>query len=239
MNKKLNISIIIPTYNEGDHIQKLVSFLLENGQNHISEIIVSDGGSDDNTLTKAEKSGAITLKSPKKGRAFQMDYGTSFSTGDILYFIHADTVPPSTFVSDIHKAVKKGYDFGRYRTQFNTKSTLLKINAFFTRFDWFICYGGDQSLFIKKEFYHRINGFDTSMEIMEDYEIIERGKRYGKYKILHKNILVSSRKYYNNSWLKVLCTHQKVIRLYKKGTSQADLVSAYKQMLKPSNFERN
>lgn len=231
MTEKLNISIIIPTYNEEDNIQHLVSFLHENGKNHISEIIISDGGSNDNTLTEAKNSGALALSAPQKGRAFQMDYGASFSTGNVLYFVHADTIPPASFVEDISDAFQKGYDFGRFRTQFNSSYPLLKINAFFTRFDWFICYGGDQSLFIKKAFYQQINGFTTSMQIMEDYEIVTRGKQYGNYKIIQKDTLVSARKYHKNSWLKVLRTHKKVVQMYKKGISEDDIISTYRKML--------
>lgn len=239
MAETLNISIIIPTYNEESTIQHLVSFLHENGKNHISEIIISDGGSNDNTLIKAQNSGAIALKAPQKGRAFQMDYGASFSTGNILYFVHADTIPPASFVDDISDAFHKGYDFGRFRTQFNSSSLLLKINAFFTRFDWFICYGGDQSLFINKDFYQRINGFNTSMKIMEDYEVVTRGKQYGNYIVIQKDTLVSARKYNKNSWIRVLCTHLKIVKMYKKGASQEDLISTYQSRLDLSTFERN
>ncbi|MEO6538796.1 MAG: glycosyltransferase, partial [Ferruginibacter sp.] len=95
------ISIIIPTYNESELIGKLINFLKEFGNKDISEIIISDGGSTDNTAEIAKNAGAQVIISPQKGRAAQMNFGASMATSDILYFIHADTLPPPSFFTDI------------------------------------------------------------------------------------------------------------------------------------------
>jgi glycosyltransferase involved in cell wall biosynthesis len=115
------ISAIIPTYNEADNIAKLINFLLTNGKNDLLEIIISDGGSVDNTLQQAKNLRVTALVSPKKGRAAQMNYAASIAKGDILYFIHADTIPPVSFVDDIYTAIAEGYSLGRYRTIFDSK----------------------------------------------------------------------------------------------------------------------
>jgi rSAM/selenodomain-associated transferase 2 len=226
------LSIIIPTYNEEENIAKLVTFLLSNAQKDQVEIIISDGGSSDNTLNAAENAGAIGILSPKKGRAAQMNYGASVAKGNILYFVHADSFPPATFINDISKAITDGYELGRYCTKFDSKKTVLKFNAFFTRFDLFMCYGGDQTLFIKKLLFQNIKGFDETMLIMEDYEIITRAREKAKYKIIPKDALVSARKYDTNSWFTVQKANYTIIRLYKKGASQAQMVEAYKKMLR-------
>ncbi|MEJ7827817.1 MAG: glycosyltransferase, partial [Segetibacter sp.] len=132
------------------------------------EVIISDGGSEDNTLEEARKAGAEAVLSPAKGRAGQMNYGVSISKGDVLYFIHADCYPPSTFVNEIEKAIDQGFDLGRYCTKFNFKKSILKLNAWFTRFDLFICMGGDQTLFIKRSLFNLCNGFREDMKIMEE-----------------------------------------------------------------------
>ena len=117
----MTISIIIPVYSEAENIGRLISYLVQYKNESVIEIMVVDAGSTDDTLDIARREGAITVISPQTGRAAQMNYGGSLSSGDILYFIHADTFPPSSYANDITDAVKKGFDLGRYRTQFNSR----------------------------------------------------------------------------------------------------------------------
>ena len=225
------VTIVIPAFNEQDNITTLVHYLKENGGDALQEIIVSDGGSSDKTLKLAEQAGARAMLSPEKGRAAQMNYGASMAMGDILYFVHADTFPPGAFVSDIEKSVREGFLLGRYQTKFNSNKFVLQLNAFFTRFDLFMCYGGDQTLFIDKELFYSIGGFNASMRIMEDYEIVERAKKLAKYKILSGKALVSARKYDTNSWCRVQKANFTIVQLYKNGASQETMVNKYKELL--------
>jgi rSAM/selenodomain-associated transferase 2 len=226
------LSVIIPTYNEADNIATLINYLLINSQKDKTEIIISDGGSADETLQQAKNAGAIAMLSPKKGRAAQMNYGASIAKGDVLYFVHADSFPPASFVDDIYKEITAGFGLGRYRTRFDSKKNALKFNAFFTRFDLFMCYGGDQTLFIKKELFDSIGGFDETILIMEDYEIVTRAREKARYKIIQKSALVSARKYDTNSWFAVQKANYTIVQMYKKGASQMTMVDAYKKMLR-------
>ena len=226
------ISIIIPTYNEAVSIAKLIAYLYKYGADMIGEIIVSDAGSTDQTLAIAEQSGALALLSPEKGRAAQMNYGVSKASGDIFYFVHADSFPPENFTSGIITAVNSGYDFGRYRTKFDSTKFLLKVNAWFTRFNWFICYGGDQTLFVTRKFFEQSGGFKKELLIMEEYEFCERMIKQGRYKIFRDAALISARKYEGRSWLQVQLANRKAVQLYKKGASQLQILEQYKLMLK-------
>ncbi|WP_462255054.1 TIGR04283 family arsenosugar biosynthesis glycosyltransferase [Ferruginibacter sp.] len=226
------ISIIIPTYNEAENIAALINYLKSNSKNSIAEIIVTDGGSTDETIALASSSGAITFTSPQKGRAAQMNYGASKASGDILYFVHADTFPPVSFATDIIEAVKNNFDCGRYQTKFNSKKWIYKFNAFFTRFDWFICYGGDQTFFITQKLFTALDGFKNDMLIMEEYDLTARAKQKGHYKIFNKTTLISIRKYEGRSWWQVQMANRKAIQLFKSGASQQQIVDQYKLMLK-------
>ena len=225
------LSIIIPTYNEAEKIGSLISYLIKSSLGKNVEIIVADGGSIDNTLKQSTEAGATGILSPVKGRAAQMNFGASIAKGDIFYFIHADTLPPEGFVADIETAVEQGYDLGRYRTRFAANKNILKINAFFTRFDLFVCYGGDQTLFITKKLFTQINGFKNDMLIMEDYEIVKRARLLGKYKIFKKSALVSARKYETNSWFKVQKANKTIVDMYKNGSPQQAMVDKYQELL--------
>ena len=225
------ISIIIPTYNESKLIGKLINFLKEYGKNDISEIIISDGGSTDNTIALAKSAGAQVITSLQKGRAAQMNSGASMATSDILYFIHADSLPPPSFFTDIDQAVKDGFELGRYRTKFQSKNRILQFNAFFTRFDFLVCYGGDQTFFITKRLFEAIGGFNADMQLMEDYDIVTRARALAKYKIIQKDAKVSARKYKNNTWLQVQRANYIIVQMYKKGASQENLAEKYRRLL--------
>lgn len=227
----MTLSIIIPTYNEEASIGALVRFLRKHSTGAVVDLIVSDAGSEDRTLEEAAAAGATAVVSPGKGRAAQMNFGASLAKGDVLYFIHADCYPPASFVSDISEAIRKGFDLGRYYTKFDSKRTILKINAWFTRFDFFICMGGDQTLFIKHSLFNECNGFREDMKIMEEYEFCQRARQKGRYKIMNGSALISARKYETNTWLQVQLANAKVVRMYKQGASQQELVDMYKRML--------
>ena len=227
----MQVSIIIPTYNEAETIAHLVRYLKNNNSDLLSEIIVSDGGSKDDTLALAEQAGAIALNSPEKGRAAQMNYGVSISKGELLYFVHADTVPPKSYLADITRAKDDGYDMGRYLSEYDSKSWLLKVNAFLSRLDTFAGMGGDQTLFITRNLFERSGGFNGSMKIMEEFEFCVRARKLGKYRIIHKPVFISARKYDTNGWLTVQRANYKVMRMYKKGATQQDLAATYKRML--------
>lgn len=236
----MKLSIIIPTYNEAAFIGKLVNYLLQNGGSINADIIVSDAGSNDDTMKTAQDAGARAVLAPAKGRGAQMNYAAGIAKGDVLYFIHADCFPPASFIKDIEKAIKDGFDLGRYSTKFDSHKTILKLNAWLTRFDFFLCMGGDQTLFIKKDLFERCNGFREDMKIMEEFEFCRRARMTGKYKILKGAALISARKYDTNSWLKVQRANAKIARMYKKGASQQEMLDTYKRMLsyRKSAFEK-
>lgn len=225
------LSVIIPTFNEQENIGKLISDLKKSCFDAALEIIVVDGGSIDQTIEAAKAAGVLVFISPKKGRAAQMNYGASLAKGNILFFIHADSFPPTSFYNDIKTAVTTGYGLGRYRTKFASNRLTLKLNAFFTRFDLFMCYGGDQGLFITRELFTSLKGFNEELIIMEDYEIVERARAEARYKIFKKGMLVSARKYETNSWFRVQRANYIAVQMYKNRLPQAHIANTYKQNL--------
>lgn len=222
------LSIIIPTYNESKQIQILITALQKSIHKN-TEIIVCDGGSTDDTESIVSKLGVAFYTSPIKGRSHQLNYGASKSKGDILYFVHADTLPPQTYFEDIEQALSEGFPVGCYRFRFDSDKTMLKFNAYCTRFDRLMCRGGDQSLFITKTLFKKLGGYCENHKVMEDYDIIVRARKTEKFKIIPKDVIVSARKYDYNSYLKVNIAnllafgmyyakmdHERIIRVYRK-----------------------
>ena len=228
----MKISAIIPTLNESENIGKLIEQLRTHGGDQLLEIIVVDGGSTDHTVEIAEHLEVKVLSSPKRSRASQMNLGASAAKGDVFYFIHADTLPPDCYMTSMVKALEHGFPIGCFRYQFNSNKRILKINAYFTRFSMLWCRGGDQSLFIKKVLFENMNGFREDYQIMEDFEFILRARKKYPFKIIQKDMLVSARKYEENSYLRVQMANLLVFNMFRLGYSQEAMVRMYRKLLR-------
>src|SRR4051812_15173529 len=123
------ISIIIPTYNEADQVAATISKTSAAKGKHEVEIIVVDGGSTDDTCRIASQMGATVVIADRKGRAAQMNKGASMAKCEILYFLHADSIPPDGFTTQILNAFAMGAKSGCFRLAFDYSHWFLKANA--------------------------------------------------------------------------------------------------------------
>jgi rSAM/selenodomain-associated transferase 2 len=225
------ISIIIPVLNEEECLQKHLPLLRDHLKNEEHEIIVVDGGSNDNTREIAKNHEVHLLKAEKAQRAHQMNLGAQNAEGDIFYFMHADTIPPLHFDHLIDKALNGNNHLGMFAFRFEPSNFWLRINAYFTKYDGLFAGGGDQSLFVKKDTFKELGGFDEKMPFMEDFDFFSRAKRNYSYTILPERMTVSSRKYHNNSYLKVQLVNLYTFLSYKWGTDLDRLAKQYKKWL--------
>ncbi len=232
MIDRLQLSIIIPTYNESGNITALIRYLQRNTLNHLIEIIVSDGHSTDNTLEVATDAGARVIVSPSKGRAAQMNYGASFAIADVLYFVHADSFPPHDFIDKIVQQVKMKINIGCFRLRFDLSNWFLNANCWFTRFDVNAFRFGDQSLYVTKDIFEKAGGFNEQLIMMEDQEIIYRLKRYGKFKVMHGTVITSARKYTDNGIFYTQGVFFLIYILFKLGLPQHRLLKLYRRLIK-------
>lgn len=229
----MSISIIIPTLNEAACIGQQLQYLWAHGSPALLEILVVDGGSRDETAQVAEAAGAKILHSNIQSRAAQMNLGARAAQGKVLYFVHADTRPPETFAEDIALAMAAGYGMGCYRYRFDSPRFLLKINAFFNRYNWLWCQGGDKTFFIDARLFAEAGGYDEYYTIMEEYDFLRRNMPKYPMITLPKYAVTSARKYANNSWLRVQFANALVFNLWKWGLAPARLKKIYRRLIKP------
>lgn len=230
----MDISVIIPTWNEAANIGKLIRHLQQNC--HFSgEIIVADGGSQDETLDIARAMGARALRSPDRGRGPQMNYAARLARHDLLYFVHADALPPADFSRHITQAIREGYSIGCFTYRFDSDRWLLRINSWFTRLDRIWCRGGDQTLFIQRDAFEQMGGFRQDFIIMEDYDLIQRARQQLRFRIIRRDVIVSARKYVENSYLRVQLANFIVFNMYRFGASQRLMADTYRTLLKYRN----
>lgn len=231
----MRIHLIIPVLNEAENLKELLPLLLSEVSSD-DQITIADGGSTDGTAEVLSAYPTVEhLRCAGCGRARQMNEAAKRHAPayDTLYFLHADTRPPTGFREDIRQSINAGYAVGCYRFKFDQWHPLLSINAFFTRFKGLACRGGDQSLFVTQQAFAELGGF-RDMQIMEDYDIIQRtwASRH-KFRVIPRSIVVSARKYRVNGWLNVQLANLKVFRMYKAGASQEEMIQTYRSMLKP------
>jgi len=224
-------SIIIPTLNEEIKISHLLDVIIGNTY-RTTEIIVVDGGSTDQTIAFVKAYPHVRLIEMNQAcRALQLNEGAEQATGDVFYFVHADVIPPLSFEQDIDDAIEAGNDFGCYRFEFDEKALMLQFNAWWTRFNFMFCRGGDQTLFVTTETFQQLNGFNESYIIMEDFDFIRRARKQFKFRILPKNVAVSARKYKNNSYFKVNMVNLWSYWAFMFGASPEKIRANYKKWL--------
>lgn len=206
------LSIIIPVLNEASTIENLLVHLTENisGQNS-TELILVDGGSTDETreiiqkfaeicllptsFPKTGKTFQLQLLTSDKGRAKQMNVGAREASGEILYFLHADSFPPKNFDNYIFSEVKKGNAAGCFKMKFDSTHWWLRLAGWLTQFSWRACRGGDQSQFITKALFTTIGGFDENYIIYEDNILINELYERKQFVVIPHWLTTSARLY--------------------------------------------
>ncbi len=227
----MKLSIIIPTLNEEKKLPQLLDVLLPLTYNY-DEIIVVDAESSDKTISIAKEYGVKTITSDKTCRAYQMNLGAHEAEGDVYYFVHADVIPPETFRKDIDTVLDQGGEAACYKFEFDKRHPMLKFNSWWTQFNFMFCRGGDQTLFVRKEIFNNLNGFDEEYIIMEDFDFIKRLKKKFKFSIIQKPVIVSARKYERNSYLKVNLVNLWSYWSFMLGRSPEKIKAFYKKSLK-------
>ena len=231
LDKNTTISIIIPIINELKALSVLLPYLKKNSRHpNQTEIIVVDGGSTDYSKDLCILYGAKVVNS-RKGRAIQLNKGAEIAKGNILYFLHADSIPPRYFDQIILDNCSIPHQSGCFKVKFDENHWLLNFSAWLTQFKYALFRGGDQSLYIEKGLFQNIGGYRGDYLIMEDYEIIERIKKNTRFKVLPQQILTSVRNYEKNGVFRLQYLYGIIQLRYWLGYEQMRLVDYYKKKI--------
>jgi rSAM/selenodomain-associated transferase 2 len=162
-----------------------------------AEIILVNGGSTDATATIGARSPQVRLLSSPRGRARQMNEGARAARGDVLLFLHADTLLPDGALAAVGAAVgDPGVVAGRFDVRFDNPRPVFRMIA------WFMnqrsrrsgISTGDQAIFVRREVFEALGGY-PDIPLMEDVELCRRLKRRGRLAALRLRVTTSSRKW--------------------------------------------
>ena len=231
------ISIVIPVHNEREQLRELVPLLQrmarEEGPAGILPVLSS--GTGDGTAELLEELGVDWLRAEVSGRAAQMNLGARHANGNVLAFLHADVRPPEGFLRDIRQTIGNGHRAGFFSYRFTPETFWLRLNGRATRMDGIFTGGGDQCLFIGKEDFQALGGFDEQQVLMEDFEFFRRLKRSGlSYRIVPNDLRVSARKYACNSYLRVNLSNLLLLGLFRCGCPPARLKRLHAKLIRSS-----
>lgn len=211
------ISVIVPTLNEASQI---CSALVRARTGRPRELIVVDGGSDDATVEYARALGAVVL-SAQPGRAGQMNMGAEHATGDVLLFLHADTLLPDGW-EEAAGAIANREDVvgGAFSFQLDERLPASRIIEQLTNFRCraFGMPYGDQGLFVRTDVFRALGGF-PDIPIMEDFEFVKRLKRRGTVLLVDSPAVTSARRWRHCGMLRTTLLNQVLIVAYTAGRS--------------------
>jgi rSAM/selenodomain-associated transferase 2 len=186
-------SIIVPTLNEEGTIRDTLSTL--DALAGEKEIIVVDGGSSDGTLERARSIASRVFRA-ERGRGPQMHAGAGVACGDVLWFVHADTVPPCAALGAIENALADpSVAGGNFGLVFDGRSRMARQLTIV--YPWLRRLGlsyGDAGIFMRRSVYDHCGGF-RAYALFEDLELIRRIKRFGRFVHLDCSITTSSRRF--------------------------------------------
>lgn len=194
------------------------------------EVVVSDGGSTDDTPRLAREAGARVIHAPR-GRGPSLDAGAAASTGDVLVFLHADTHLPEDAVDHIRVALSDprvvgGNFFLRFVPY--TPAGLVFTVWHHLRRRVLGAYGGQSAIFVRREVFERLGGYGD-LPLMEDRVFAERLENAGRTRHLPTWAETSARRYIGREW-KALGVWAAVGGLHSLGVPARWLTRLYREI---------
>jgi rSAM/selenodomain-associated transferase 2 len=221
------VSVIIPTLDEALELPPLIAQLQQEPE--LAEIVVADGGSSDGTAVIAERLGVRVVASPR-GRGPQLRAGAAAASGEVLLFLHADSVFPAGGLAAITAALVQNPEApgGNFTLIFDGESRFARwLTGFYALIRRVGLYYGDSGIFVRRSVYNAIGGVKP-IALMEDYEFVRRLECAGPtIRIDDPPLVTSSRKFAGRRAPAIVAGWLLIHLLYALGVPPARLARLY------------
>ena len=223
----LRLSIIVPALDEAGVIAATLDALAPlRARGH--EVIVVDGGSRDITLALCRGRTDVAFVAPR-GRARQMNAGAARAGGDVLLFLHADTLLPAQADELVAEALESGADWGRFDVRIAGRSPMLPIIAALMnrRSCWTGIATGDQAMFVQRSVFERLGGF-ADMALLEDVDLSHRLRAQGAPACVHERAVTSGRRWEARGVWRTIWLMWRLRWRHWRGVPAEELARAYR-----------
>lgn len=224
----MKVSIVIPVINE----QELVGSAIEKAWlAGADEVIIVDGGSDDETAQIANHSNCSFFQTTP-GRAKQLNHGAEKSTGTVVLFLHVDNWLEANAVTQIRTGLAEHPDClaGAFRQRIEAKPRIYRWlesgNA--RRVKWFNLAYGDQGIFVRKETFTQLGGF-PDLNLMEDYVFSQKLRKKARLLLLPGPLHVEARRWIKHGPLRQTFRNWMITMAYRLGVHPNRLANFYRR----------
>jgi rSAM/selenodomain-associated transferase 2 len=242
-SKAMRVAVVVPALNEEAALRLTLPAALAVAD----ELVVSDGGSDDDTVELARRLGARVVTGPA-GRGGQLNRGAAATSAEILLFLHADTTLPSGAIEAVRQAIAgrgaaRGHAAGdaggaggptlggAFLVRFDTDKPLLRFGAWLinqrTRLTRLPL--GDQAHFVTRDAFEQLGGYED-WPILEDLDFAWRLRRRGRLAILALHVTTGARRFLELGVLRTVATNWLIWLLFLLGVSPRRLARLYRQI---------
>jgi rSAM/selenodomain-associated transferase 2 len=221
------LSIIVPCLNEADGIAVTLGALAPMRARG-AEVIVVDGDSRDATVARAGPLADAIISAPR-GRASQMNAGAAHARGEILLFLHADTLLPDVadaLIVDGLQRSRRGW--GRFDIAIAGRNPLLRVVAALMNVRSRVTgiATGDQAIFVTRSLFTAAGGY-PDIPLMEDVALSGRLKRFGPPLCLRHRLTTSGRRWEKNGVLRTILLMWGLRLAYRLGADPRKLAVRY------------
>lgn len=226
----MDISVIIPVLNEGEKINRAVEAVFAQKFKGNIQIIVVDGHENGTTICQIKNKNVIQLTA-SPGRGIQMNAGAGVAAGDVLLFLHCDTILPGSALAAIQNTMhKKDISAGAFDLSIDSHGILFRmieksasLRSRITRIPY-----GDQAIFIRKALFFDVGQY-APVPIMEDVDLMRKVKKKGgRIQILKLKVITSARRWKKEGLLYCTLRNWMLLTFFFLGVKPETLVKYYK-----------
>ena len=226
----MTLSIVVPTFQEAGRIAATVDAARRLGPD--VEIIVVDGGSSDGTAEIARRRGARVIEAADRGRARQMNQGAASAAGDVLLFLHADTILPPDARNAIEDILSDpDVAGGCFRLRFDDDHVVLRVSSALSGLGFRLFHYGDSAYFVRRATFGEMGGFHA-MPLLEDLDFWLRLNRRHRVVVARASVLTSARRFRHVGVVRQQALGTLIVMLYMLGVGAPRLARLYRRFTK-------